>query len=67
MRPTARDHRADWWMVCVGTPFKGFTWHGPFDDISRAEEFGEDTSGDGFWWIHQVCPAHLNCQIEEGV
>jgi hypothetical protein len=42
------------YMVCKGTPFVGFTFHGPFATSIRAENWAMANSGDGFWWIHTV-------------
>jgi len=49
---------ATYYMVAMGTPFRGFTFHGPFLSQDRAEEWAEDNSTDGFWWIDEIhCPS----------
>jgi len=46
-----------YWIVAKGTPFLGFTFHGPFLSQDRAEEWAMENSDDGFWWIDVVtCP-----------
>ena len=42
------------YMVCKGTPFVGFTFHGPFAHVDQAERWAIANSKDGFWWIHDV-------------
>lgn len=42
------------YMVCEGSPFVGFTFHGPFATDIQAESWAMARPNDGFWWIHKV-------------
>lgn len=48
-------------MVCEGSPFVGFTFHGPFATDIQAESWAMARPNDGFWWIiHAEMPTLPN-------
>lgn len=48
-------------MVCEGSPFVGFTFHGPFATDTQAESWAMARPNNGFWWIiHAEAPTLPN-------
>lgn len=38
-------------IVIIGNPVQGFNYHGPFDTVEEAAEWGNDNSEGGDWWV----------------
>lgn len=47
------------WVVIVGSPMSGFTYHGPYADWDDAERFGESVVGEREFWIAPL-QTHIN-------
>lgn len=47
------DSMADAHMVCSGNPGDGFSYYGPFDDTTTAENWA-DRELDGDWWVIEL-------------
>jgi hypothetical protein len=38
-------------IVIIGNPVQGFNYHGPFDNVEEAADWGNDNSEGGDWWV----------------